>query len=140
MSSEPNLLKRLYTYDIVRYTTVGIINTIVIFALFFFFNELTDSGPVWSNRIGYTGGLISNYTLNKHWTFKAHKYNLPEILLFGFSFGLSYLVQFLTFRLLMDSWGWGDGVAALVAYPLYGLIFYILCKYLVFTARADQAA
>lgn len=138
MSSENNILTRLFKYDIVRYTTVGIANTAVIFGLFFLCNELLGAGAIWSNRVGYTGGLISNYTLNKHWTFKTHKYNFFEIVLFLISFALSYIAQFLIFRLLMDNWGWGDGVAALVAYPIYGLIFYFLCKYMVFTRKSDS--
>ncbi|MBF9017541.1 MULTISPECIES: GtrA family protein [unclassified Oceanispirochaeta] len=140
MSSDQKLLKKLFAYDIVRYTTVGIANTLVIFGLFFLCNELLGAGAIWSNRVGYAGGLISNFTLNKHWTFKTHKYNFLEIVLFLISFAVSYIVQFLIFRLLMDSLGWRDGVSALLAYPLYGLIFYFLCKYMVFTARADAQA
>lgn len=138
MSSDQNLLKKLFSYDIVRYTIVGIVNTVVIFSLFFMCNELLDAGPVWSNRAGYAGGLISNFTLNKHWTFKTHKYILMEIILFLISFALSYGVQFVLFRLFLDYWGWGDGPAALLAYPVYGLVFYYLCKYLVFTAQGDR--
>jgi len=139
MSNDQNLLRKIFGFDIVRYTTVGIINTVVIFSLFFLFNELLDAGPVWSNRAGYAGGLISNFTLNKHWTFKSHKYNLVEIILFLISFALSYGVQFILFRVLMDNWGWSDGSAAFVAYPLYGIVFYVLCKYLVFTEKSEKA-
>lgn len=137
MSSKHKIINRLFKYDIVRYTTVGVANTAVIFGLFFLCNELLEAGAIWSNRVGYAGGLISNYSLNKHWTFKTHKYNFFEIVLFLISFAVSYVVQFLTFRLLLDNLGWGDGLAAFVAYPLYGVIFYFLCKYMVFTAKSD---
>lgn len=140
MSFELSFLKKIFKFDIVRYTTVGIANTAVIFGLFFLCKEALGAGAIWSNRVGYAGGLISNYTLNKHWTFKTHKYNLLEIVLFIISFAISYFAQFLTFRLLMENLGWRDGVAAFVAYPLYGFIFYFLCKYLVFTTKRVSEA
>jgi len=133
------LPKKLYNCHFIRYTTVGAVNAAVIFSLFFLCNELLGAGAVWSNRVGYAGGLICHYTLNKLWTFKSQDFSFSEILLFLIAFSISYAAQFLIFRLLIDKWGWRDGVAAILANPLYGLIFYFLCKYMVFTGRHEKA-
>ena len=132
------VLKKAYSFHIVRYTTVGAANTVAIFGLFFLFNNLIGVGPVWANRIGYVGGLMCNFTLNKIWTFKSHRFSAREIVLFLLSWGLSYGLQFAVFRILMDGLAWPEGTAAILAYPLYGLAFFLQCKYVAFNPNLGR--
>jgi len=126
------LKEKIYTYHFVKYTIVGGANIIVIFGLFFFFNDILKTDPILANRVGYAGGLIFNFTLNKIWTFKSGHFRPLEIILFLFSFAVSYMIQFFIFRLLMDVVGWNEGVATILANPIYGLAFFFQCKYVAF--------
>ena len=126
-------------HQLVKYLSVGVVNTAVIFGLFFLFNDVFRAGAIWSNRVAYAGGLITNFTLNKAWTFKSRKFRPVEIVLFLLAWGISYGVQFLCFRLLMDIMGWDESWAALLAYPLYGLAFYLQSKFVVFNRNLGRS-
>ena len=133
-------MKSPFSLTFVRYTSVGGVNTLVIFSLFLLFNDLLGAGPIWANRVAYFGGLVCNFTLNKLWTFRSRSFRPVEIVLFLAAFGVSYGIQFACFRLLMDGAGWSERLAALVAYPLYGIVFYLQCKYVAFRGPGGTAA
>ena len=132
------LLSKLYSYQIVKYTCVGAVNTLVIFSLFFLWVRLFGCSPIRANRIGYAGGLICNFTLNKLWTFRSRRFRAMEIVLFLVSFAVSYGIQLLCFLILMDGWGWSEGKAAILAYPLYGVAFFLQCRHVAFKQEKSR--
>ncbi len=125
-------------HQLVKYMSVGGVNTVVIFSLFFLFNDLLHTNPIWANRFAYTGGLICNFTLNKLWTFRSRSFRPIEILLFLLSFSVSYGIQLLCFRILMDGLNWDERIAALLAYPLYGGAFYLQCRFVAFNRNIGR--
>lgn len=124
-----------FLFHLLKYVSVGIVNTLVIFGLMFILKDIFKISLSLSNAISYIGGLICNFTLNKIYTFKSHKFQPIEILLFLVAFGVSYGVQRLSLFLLMDQLAWGENWASIVAYPLYGCSFFLLCKYLAFNPK-----
>lgn len=132
MNPVVTFIRKAYSLHIVRYTSVGAVNTIVIFGLFFLFGNLIGVGPIRANRIAYIGGLMVNFTLNKVFTFRSRRFNAAEVVLFLFSWAVSYGIQSLVFRGLMDGPGWTEDAAAIPAYLLYGLVFFLMCRYLAF--------
>lgn len=137
-----NLLEKVkkndFLFHLLKYSSVGLVNTVVIFGLLFMLKDVLGVSLYRSNIISYIGGLICNFTLNKLFTFRSHKFKAKEIFLFLFSFGTSYGIQRLTLSILLIQFHRSENLASLIAYPLYGLSFFLLNKYLVFNPEAKR--
>lgn len=64
-----NLLIKKYK-RLIRFSIVGLINTIVDFTIFIFLNKFFGLYFIFSQILGYAGGVINSFILNKIWTFK----------------------------------------------------------------------
>ena len=54
-----------------KFALVGVVNTVLDFALFMTLVYFAGLGPTSANIISYTCGILNSFVLNKHWTFKA---------------------------------------------------------------------
>jgi putative flippase GtrA len=68
-AQRPPPLGHELTGEIIRFTGVGIINTVVDIAVFFFLVGLVGVNPVVANVVSYSAGLLNSYALHSHFTF-----------------------------------------------------------------------
>ncbi|HEX7055655.1 MAG TPA: GtrA family protein [Bacilli bacterium] len=119
----------------IKFNVVGILNTLVDFALFFLLNKLGVTPGV-AQACSYTGGLVNSFLLNKSWTFKHNEQiSAKQILLFVgvnvTSLGLSLIVLHLFISLL----GWPVSISKILVTGFTMVINYAGYKKLVFSKR-----
>jgi putative flippase GtrA len=61
---------RELTREILRFSSVGIINTLVDLVVFSFLVGLVGMNPVVANILSYSAGLLNSYALHSHFTFR----------------------------------------------------------------------
>lgn len=116
----------------VRFLLVGIFNTVFGFAVIFACMYLAKLGPLLSNVIGYGGGLVTSYALNKWFTFRSTARGAAEPLRFLLVFGISYLLNLAALLVLVRHLAVHEGLAQLVAGVVYVSASYLLNRYFVF--------
>ena len=141
----------------VQFALVGVLNTLVDFAVFQTLNLLL--GWVYAAQVlGYSAGVVNSYLLNSGWTFRAQRQRtLREIVLFlivnlvslGVSLGVLWLCRE-AFG-ITDAWvaAWmpaslagfvkGDTVCKLIATPCAIVVNFIGNRLFVFRGKADAA-
>ena len=72
---------------LVKYSLVGVINTLLTITIIIFLNKVSDLNYLLINLIGYILGFLSSYILNTYFTFKKK--------------GHSYIKKFLTLTLIL---------------------------------------
>lgn len=55
---------------IVKFSLVGVSNTLIDFLIFTIFHEVIGAGYIISQIIGYSSGILNSFILNKKWTFE----------------------------------------------------------------------
>jgi putative flippase GtrA len=61
----------LVVVQLTRFGIVGVLNTGIHYATFFFLFSFLGAHYLLSSVIGYCFGLLNSYVLNKYWTFRA---------------------------------------------------------------------
>jgi putative flippase GtrA len=118
----------------VRFSVVGLLNTIIglaaIYSVLFFFS----TGPIIANLIGYSIGLIISFVLNRNWTFDqagtGHE-RLPVFLLVA---GLSYLCNLGVVAAGSYVFGLSPYLVQLFGLPTYTMVMFLGCRMFVFTS------
>lgn len=131
------LLKSLLKHSLIKFLSVGVVNTLlciaVIFGLKFFFN----TQDVLANIIGYVIGLSCSFVLNKRWTFKHSADTLSTAPKFLLVFAIAYLFN-IAIVLGLIKLGLNAYLAHLAGMPIYTVLFYIGSRYYVFTPSRNQ--
>lgn len=125
--------------QLLRFALVGVLNTVVGYAVIFACMYLAGLGPVVSNVVGYAFGLVVSYTLNRTFTFRSAAGKKREIVRFLSIFMVAYLANIGVLMLLIDHLDVHKGWAQLAAGVVYTVLFYVLSKYYVFAASHAQA-
>jgi len=117
--------------EIGRFGLVGFVNTFsglcVIYTMMF-----VGANFYLSNLAGYIFGLLISFSLNRRWTFRhGGALNLSLILRFAVAVIISYCINLLVASLVLSA-GVSPYLAQLSGLPAYTLMFYILCKFVVF--------
>ena len=89
-----------------------------------------------SNAIGYFFGAILSYILNKKYTFKSKDKNHTQAIKFFMVLGISYLLNFITLKLLLGSIN--PYYAQLISAIVYTLSSFLLAKFFVFKDTHDS--
>ncbi|MDE7426265.1 MAG: GtrA family protein [Muribaculaceae bacterium] len=78
---------------LIKYGTVGVINTLVCLGVIALCKSLLMINPLVSNFAGYTAGLICSFFFNKTWVFKSTGKYTSEAFRFALGWGTCYLLQ-----------------------------------------------
>lgn len=81
-------------YQFIRYAAVGVLNTLITFAVIFVCKNFLGVNPWVSNAAGYVAGFVNSFVWNKLWVFKAQGNVLPQVIRFVGGFLACYALQF----------------------------------------------
>lgn len=115
-----------------KFSIVGIINTIVSWVAFFSLYYLFKIDFKIANIISYILGVINSFILNKFWTFKSKKYKLSEIFLFFLVFFVSFGIQYYFTIFLKERLKINPSLAYICGNILYTIIGFLGNKFLTF--------
>ena len=115
-----------------RFGLVGVSNTLIDFALYWFLSRyvLVDQYVV-AKMISYFGALINSYLMNKYWTFGSSERSLAEAVRFLLIIFTSWAANSLAMRLLIGV-GTPDLLAFLCATAVSALFNFTLQKFFTF--------
>lgn len=116
--------------NLVRYLTVGILNTIIGFGIIFGFMLLGIS-PEISNLSGYAVGMIFSYFMNKIYTFKSNKKSKIEFIKFIISMLIAYILNFITLKICLNL-GINPYICQILSNIVYTASGFLLSKFWVF--------
>ena len=86
MNSAKLPYKSVFKSALLRFLTVGVINTLLSIVVIFSLKYFVQFNDVAANLIGYIVGLTCSFILNRKWTFKHSGQLLPTILKFSLVF------------------------------------------------------
>jgi putative flippase GtrA len=118
--------------QLMRFAAVGVLNTVLGYAVIFACMYLAGLGAVTSNVIGYLVGLIVSYVMNRTFTFRSVAPASREMIRFVSIFLLAYLANLAVLVLSIDHFGVHEGVAQIGAGVVYFGLSFIMNKYYVF--------
>jgi putative flippase GtrA len=124
---------------LLRFATVGVVNTLIGYAVIFACMHLLKMEPVISNVVGYTTGLVTSFVLNRRYTFRSRAAVWPEALRFGIFFGAAWLLNLGTLIGLTRFTNVGPNIAQVAAGITYFGAFFLLSKLFVFRPDNDPA-
>ncbi len=126
-SDSQNKMKQL-----IKFLVVGVLNTLLGYAIIFACMYLLGATAVVSNIIGYMTGLVLSYVLNRKITFQSTSKSKAEIFRFLLVFLVAYLANLGVLLMLIRIEGVHEGVAQVLAGIVYVFVSFFLNKYYVF--------
>jgi 4-amino-4-deoxy-L-arabinose transferase-like glycosyltransferase len=124
---------------LVKFATVGVLNTLVTVGIIFGLKRGFDVADPAANLAGYLVGLALSFILNKRWTFQHDADSLPALLRFLLVFAGAYLIN-LAVVLMVIRGGVNDYVAHLAGMPFYTVASYLGCRHYAFRSRPHKGA
>jgi len=124
---------------LLRFATVGVLNTVLGYAVIFLCMYVLGQGAVTSNVIGYAVGLLVSFVLNRTFTFRSTSAALPEALRFLVIFILAYLANLGVLIVLTRQLHVHEGVSQVLAGAVYFVLSFALSKYYVFKISHGDA-
>ncbi|MDB5509807.1 MAG: family 2 glycosyl transferase [Hyphomicrobiales bacterium] len=110
--------------QLARYGLVGVLNTVIGFALIVFFSRVLKTGEFVANLTGYLAGFTLSYVLNRRWTFASASAHKSSFACFSATCGVAYLcnlgVLFVALHVLKFEASVAQGLAVLT---YAGLVF-----------------
>ncbi len=103
--------------DISRFSIIGVLNTLMDFAVFTMFHSLFEVNYAVSQIVGYSFGVINSFIFNKNWTFvnrNANKKTAREFLQFIVINLISLTVTIIFMKLLIKNFGINVYVAKII--------------------------
>lgn len=124
--------------QVARFLVTGIANTAVGLAVIVFCAEVLGFSAYLANAMGYAAGLALGFALNRNWTFgdrQGLRRTAPRYLAaFAVSYAMNLLVLTVCLRLLQLP----AVFAQAAALATYSVVFYLLCRLLVFGSTAAR--
>lgn len=118
--------------QLIRFVTVGVLNTILGYCVIFAFMYLFKFSPEVSNFIGYLVGLVASYFLNRIYTFNSKQDRRSEVFKFISVFIMAYALNFAVLLILIHVIYFHEGVSQLIAGFFYVIASFVMNKYYVF--------
>jgi putative flippase GtrA len=109
-----------------RYVAVGVVNTLLGWAVIFGCMWGLGWSPEASNVAGYAVGLVISYALNRLYTFESNAPKAGEFGRFLAIFAIAYLANLAVLVLLVRGLGVHEGVSQVVAGVVYVVGSYLL--------------
>jgi putative flippase GtrA len=117
---------------LLRFASVGVLNTLIGYAVIFLCMYGFDQGAVTSNVIGYAVGLVVSFFFNRTFTFRSKAAVVPEAVRFVVIFLLAYLANLGVLVLLTRHLNLHEGLSQVMAGVAYFSLSFVLSKYYVF--------
>lgn len=128
---------RIIDKSFLKFLLVGIVNTIISFALMF----LLESLGYWASTvIAYIAGAVISFFLNKKFTFKNDQKVLPSAVKFAVNVAVCYIIAYVLARPLIE-WAlsgiplsaiWEERITKVSAMVFYTFINYLGQKFIAF--------
>lgn len=116
-----------------KFVVVGCINTGVSLAIIYILQNIFEVKYTTANFIGYIAGLINSFFWNKLWVFRKKDGRfIKEALLFTFTFGICYALQYICLLVMVEKIGISQNWAQLLSMGIYTIFNYILNRYITF--------
>ena len=131
-------IKELFDVKLLKFLTVGVINTIVGAGTMFLLYNLAHCNYWFSSACNYVVGGICSYFLNKYFTFQNHKKGLNQIIQFIVLLVICYLISYVLAKYFIylifssQSVKIKDNIAMLTGEFLYLAINYLSQRLVVF--------
>lgn len=127
------------TRYLLRFASVGVLNTLIGYAVIFLCMYALHMGAVLSNVCGYAVGLVTSFLLNRTFTFRSTGAALPEAVRFLAIFLLAYLANLGILVLLTRYLHANEALSQVVAGVVYFCLSFVLSKYYVFGVPRREA-
>lgn len=118
---------------------MGVVNTMVGYGGIVVGQSVLQLGPYWSNALGYALGIACSYVLNSRWTFGAGAGSLRRLVLFIAAVALAYGVNLAVLYVLLEI-GVMSLIAQAIAMAVYTVLFFVLCRWVVFRRPASASS
>jgi putative flippase GtrA len=117
---------------LIRFALVGLINSvlgllIIFLAMYFGFDD------VLANAIGYSGGFMISFILNKNWTFINRGSVATNFARFLVVTLVAYCLNLITVILMIDGLQVNAFISQSLGVPVYAVISYLGCKHYAFS-------
>lgn len=119
--------------QIVRYSLVGIVNTVVGLTVIFFFMHI-GFGDIFSNVAGYMCGFAVSCTINARWTFET-RLNRYKVTKYMTVVVLAYVANLTALVLVRDFFELGRVLAQLAGICVYTLLGFVGSRYYAFKSE-----
>lgn len=121
--------------QIIRFSFVGVMNTLVDFVMFSLFNGLLGVNYTFSQIIGYSSGVINSYIFNKKWTFSSknrkQKTNI-ELIKFVIVNLCSLIITLVVMNMLISNFGVNVYLSKVIVMFIAQVVNFLSYKILVF--------
>ena len=101
--------------QLMKFSLVGVINTLIHYALFYLFYSLFGVYHLVASTLGFIAAVINSFLLNKYWTFRSNSPQLAKQFLRFFSVSLAALLINLATMALLVEWYMVDPLVAQLA-------------------------
>ncbi len=102
--------------QLMKFSLVGVINTLIHYALFYLFYSVFGVYHLLASTIGFIAAVINSFILNKYWTFDSNSPQLVKQFVRFFSVSLiALLINLATMALLVEWWMIDPLIAQLAA-------------------------
>ncbi|WP_160108874.1 GtrA family protein [Pseudomonas izuensis] len=118
--------------QLIKFIFVGVLNTLLGYAIIFSCMYLLGATAVVSNVIGYATGLVLSYVLNRKITFQSTSKSRSEIFRFLLVFLVAYFSNLGVLLMLIRIGSVHEGLAQVLAGIVYVFVSFFLNKYYVF--------
>lgn len=126
--------------ELLRFGAVGVINTLVGYAVIYACMLGLGISPLASNVAGYAVGLCCSFLLNRRLTFRSEGHATREALRFLLAFAIAYAVNLAVLLASIELLGVPPVWAQLVSGVAYTGVFFLLSKRYVFAAAKPARA
>lgn len=126
--------------EAIAFGLVGVINTLVGYAVIYTCMLALGMGAVSSNVAGYAVGLCCSFFLNRRLTFRSAGSARAEVLRFLLTFVVAYAINLVILLLSIERFGVPPVYAQVLAGIGYTGVFFVLSKWFVFRAPSPGAA
>jgi putative flippase GtrA len=134
------LFSRLGGVSVLRYSVVGVLNSLVGLSAIFAIKFFTDAGNVQANFIGYVVGFACSYVFNSRWTFAYKGPTAAGIVKFAAVMIFAYLCNLATVLVAIDVFALNSYLAQAIGILPYTTVGYLGGRFFAFNARAAKQA
>jgi putative flippase GtrA len=120
-----------------RFLLAGIANTAVGLLVVIACAQGLGWSPYAANAAGYVAGLTIGFLLNRGWTFADRRKVMATAPRYALAFAISYAANLAALATGLHVMALPAALAQALALSTYSLLFFLLCRYFVFAARAD---
>lgn len=132
MSWPSRLPEGLTSNTFVKFCLIGVVNGIVGFSIILSLLYIFQVNYLVSNSLGYLGGILTSFLLNKYVNFRSDGRVRFEFPVFIVSFAIAYLANMLVLSFLVEFVQVKEIVGLILAAGVYTVLFYILSRFIVF--------